>query len=631
MGDNSSGLAASLPTDERREAGSANLKLAKYPDPTDISGDDAAKEASAVIDRLNKALAAKDYAAVSRLFHADESYWRDHLALSWEFRTLHGPARIAELLNKECRLIEVKVDDSTANRKPQEIPIDALGTVKGFGFYTTFTTTLGEGRGFVRLAKVGGEWKIYTFFTTLRKLKDVDEPRAAKMPVGHGHGPNKPEKNWQELREQEKNYEAGKEPAVLIVGAGQGGLALAARLKMQNVDTLVIDRQKRVGDNWRNRYRRLVLHDPVWLDHLPYVNFPDHWPIYTPKDKLADFFEAYVGLLELNVWLQTELVSSSWDEAKGQWTVTVERQGDGGKKEARTFHPRHLVQATGHSGKKNFPTVKGMDDFKGRLCHSSDFAGATPNSKGKKAIVVGSCNSGHDIAQDFYDNGYDVTMVQRSTTCIVSTKNISDIFLYPLYSEIGPPVEDADLMLMGIPFPLHKAINVEANKLSIEADREILEGLMKAGFKVDKGPDGAGLFYKYFQRGGGYYIDVGTSQVIADGGIKIKNGSEPSEITADGIKFADGDFLAADEVVFATGYQNMRTQARLMFGDGVADKVGDVWGLTEEGEFRTMWQRSGHPGFWFMGGNLLLCRYNSALLALQIKALEEGIATYDKV
>lgn len=416
-----------------------------------------------------------------------------------------------------------------------------------------------------------------------------------------------------------------------MAGAGQSGLALAARLKMQNVDALIVDKQKRVGDNWRNRYRRLVLHDPVWLDHLPYVNFPDHWPIYTPKDKLADFFEAYVSMLELNVWLRTEMVSSEWDETKQQWTVTVERQVGTDKTETRTFHPRHLVQATGHSGKKNFPKVKGMDDFNGRLCHSSDFRGATPGSKGKRAIVIGSCNSGHDIAQDFYDNGYDVTMVQRSTTCIVSTKNISDIFLYPLYSEIGPPVEDADVMLMGMPTPLHKAINVEANRISIEADKEILQGLLKAGFKVDKGPDGAGLFYKYFQRGGGYYIDVGTSRVIAEGGIRIKNGSEPSEVTATGVRFADGDFLEADEVVFATGYQNMRTQARAMFGDGVADKVGDVWGLTEEGEFRTMWQRSGHPGFWFMGGNLLLSRYNSLLLALQIKALETGVATYDKV
>ncbi|KAH7040920.1 flavin-binding monooxygenase-like protein [Microdochium trichocladiopsis] len=628
MGSNSGDLVDILPADERREPGSANLKVAKYPAPADIAGDDPAKEAESIIASLNQALAARDYNAVSQLFH-DDSYWRDHLALTWEFRTLDNPSKIADLLSKECRLVQVELDTSAAHKAPQVASIDALGTVKGVVFFTTFTTTLGSGQGFVRLAKVGGKWKFYTFFTTLKKLKDVDEPRAAKRPVGHGHGPDKPEKNWKELRDQEQSYE-GSEPAVLIIGAGQGGLSLAARLKMQNVDALIVDRQKRVGDNWRNRYRRLVLHDPVWLDHLPYVNFPDHWPIYTPKDKLGDFFEAYVNLLELNVWLETELVSSEWDDAKQQWTVTVERTlGD--QKTRRTFHPRHVVQATGHSGKKNFPTIKGMETFEGPLCHSSDFRGAAPNSQGKRAIVVGSCNSGHDIAQDFYDNGYDVMMVQRSSTLVVSTKNISDIFLYPLYSEVGPPVEDADMMFIGTPWPLHKALNVEATRISFEADRPMLEGLTKAGFKLDKGPDGAGLFYKYFQRGGGYYIDVGTSQVIADGGIRMKSGTEPSEITARGIRFADGEDLEADEIVFATGYQNMRTQARAMFGDRLGDKVGDVWGLSEEGEFRTMWQRSGHPGFWFMGGNLVLCRYHSQLLALQIKALEEGIATYDKV
>lgn len=92
-----------------------------------------------------------------------------------------------------------------------------------------------------------------------------------------------------------------------------------------------------------------------------------------------------------------------------------------------------------------------------------------------------------------------------------------------------------------------------------------------------------------------------------------------------GIRFADGSELEADEVIFATGYQNMRTQTRIIFGDEIADRVNSVWGLDEEGEPRTIWRRSGHPGFWFMGGNLALCRYYSQLLALQILAVERGL------
>lgn len=415
----------------------------------------------------------------------------------------------------------------------------------------------------------------------------------------------------------------------MIIGAGQGGLTAAARLKMLNVDTLVIDQEDRIGDSWRRRYHQLVLHDPVWYDHMPYLPFPPNWPIFTPKDKLAEFFESYVKLLELNVWVRTELKSSSWDEKAKQWTVTLQHTKADGSTETRTFHPRHVIQATGHSGKKNLPTFKGIESFQGdQICHSSEFPGAKEGQKGKKAIVVGSCNSGHDIAQDYYEKGYDVTMVQRSSTCVVSSNSITEIALKGLYDEAAPPTEDADTYLMSLPLEMFKLQQTKVTKAVNQNDAKTLEGLAKAGFQVDRGPMEAGLLLKYFQRGGGYYIDVGGSQLIVDGKVKVKQGQEISEILANGIRFADGSELEADEIVFATGYQNMRTQARIIFGDEVADRVGDVWGLNAEGEFRTIWQRSGHPGFWFMGGNLSLCRYYSRLLALQIKALEEGITTY---
>ena len=398
------------------------------------------------------------------------------------------------------------------------------------------------------------------------------------------------------------------------------------------VNTLVIDQNASVGDNWRKRYHQLVLHDPVWYDHLPYLNFPPQWPIFTPKDKLAQFFESYATLLELNVWTNTELVDTKWNAEEQRWTVVVNRTKADGISETRTFHPRHVVQATGHSGKKNMPSMTGVESFAGdRLCHSSEFPGAQSNSKGKKAIVVGSCNSAHDIAQDYLEKGYDITMVQRSTTHVVSSKAIVDVGLKGLFSEHGPQVDEADILLHGLPTPVLKALQVKVCALQAEHDKEMLSGLAKAGFKVDSGPDGAGLFIKYFQRGGGYYINVGASELIASGQIKVKQGQEIEAVLPHGLRFADGSELEADEIIFATGYQNMRTQTRTMFGDEVADKVGDVWGFNEEGEMRTIWQRSGHPGFWFHGGNLAMCRYYSRLLALQIKGLEEGLYEVDEV
>ena len=395
---------------------------------------------------------------------------------------------------------------------------------------------------------------------------------------------------------------------------------------MLGVPTLVIDQNERVGDNWRKRYHQLVLHDPVWYDHLPYMPFPPSWPIFTPKDKLADFFEAYARLLELDVWTRTELVHAQYDAGKKRWKVIINRKRADGTGEVRTFYPRHVIQATGHSGKKNQPELKGAETFQGhRLCHSSEFPGAREDGEGRKAIVIGSCNSAHDIAQDFLEKGYDVTMVQRSTTHVVSSKAITEIALKGVYSEDGPPVDDADMLIHGMPTSVLKAVQIKVNELQTAHDKDMLEGLARAGFKVDRGPDEAGLFFKYFQRGGGYYIDVGASQLIADGKIKVKQGQEVESVLPHGLRFADGTELEADEIVLATGYQNMRTQTRAMFGDEVADRVGDVWGFNEEGEMRIIWQRSGHPGFWFHGGNLALCRYYSRFLALQIKALEEGL------
>ncbi|PNP40162.1 hypothetical protein THARTR1_11252 [Trichoderma harzianum] len=397
---------------------------------------------------------------------------------------------------------------------------------------------------------------------------------------------------------------------------------------MMGVEALVIDESARVGDSWRKRYHQLVLHDPVWYDHMPYLPFPPHWPIFTPKDKLAEFFEAYVTLLELNVWNSTSIGGASWDATKGSWDVKLLRRLEDGSVETHNLHPHHIIQATGHSGFKYVPQFKGLDTFKGdRICHSSEFPGAREDCKGKKAVVVGSCNSAHDIAQDFVEKGYDVTMVQRSSTFVTKSESITGIVL-AAYSENGPPVEDVDLLIHSASLALLKTYQISAARRQAENDRDILEGLMRVGFKVDTGPDGAGLFYKYFQWGGGYYIDVGASQLIIDGKIKMKSGQEVSEVLPHGLRFADGSELEADEIILATGYGNMRDKTRVMLGDAVADKVKDIWGIGSGGELRGIWQQTGHPGFWVHGGNLALCRYYSRLLALQIKGIEAGLYGY---
>lgn len=414
----------------------------------------------------------------------------------------------------------------------------------------------------------------------------------------------------------------------LSIGAGQGGLSIAAHLKMLGSEALVIDTENEVGDNWRQRYHQLVLHDPVWFNHMPYMKFPDHWPVFTPKDKMAEYLELYAKAMELNVWTRAKMSSPYWSESRQCWNVTICHYRKDGSHEVRDLHPRFIVQATGHSGKMNLPAITGMANFQGdRLCHSSEFPGADVEAgkKGKRAIVIGSCNSAHDIAQDFFNKGYEVTMIQRSSTCVISSDAIVKIGLSGLYAEDGPPVEDSDLWLWGLPSELLKAQQVKVTALQNEYDAKTLNGLERAGFKVDRGPNDAGLLMKYFQRGGGYYINIGASQLIVDGKIKVRQGVEIDEILSNGLRLRDNSILPADEIVFATGYLNMRTQTQAIFGDEVADRVQDIWGYDEEGEMRTIWRRSGHPGLWFMGGNLALSRYYSRILGLQIRAAELGL------
>ena len=218
-------------------------------------------------------------------------------------------------------------------------------------------------------------------------------------------------------------------------------------------------------------------------------------------------------------------------------------------------------------------------------------------------------------------------MVQRSSTYVMSSENGIAVLFAGVYEEGGPPVEDADMMFSSLPFPLVGELHKQATRVLADLDRELLAGLEKAGFKVDFGDDGSGLFMKYLTRGGGYYIDVGASQLVADGKIKIKQGVEIDRFTRDGVVFSDGTSSDADVVVLATGYQNMRESARQLLGDAVADRCSPVWGLDDEGELRTIWRRSGHDRLWFMGGNLQQARTYSKFLALQIKADEENLLT----
>jgi len=337
--------------------------------------------------------------------------------------------------------------------------------------------------------------------------------------------------------------------------------------------------------------------------------------------------------MELNYWSSTSCKSASYDEASGEWTVVVDRDG-----EEVVLRPQQLVLATGMSGKANLPQFPGMDRFKGDQHHSSRHPGPEAYS-GKKAVVVGSNNSAHDICAALWENDVDVTMVQRSSTHIVRSETLMDIGLSALYSEQavrdGMTTQKADMIFASIPYRIMHEFQIPLYEQMREVDADFYAGLEKAGFKLDWGADGSGLFMKYLRRGSGYYIDVGASQLIIDGEIKLVGG-QVSEITEDGLRLEDGTELPADLIVYATGYNSMNGWAADLIGQDVADKVGKCWGLGSntpkdpgpwEGEQRNMWKPNQQQALWFHGGNLHQSRHYSLYVALQLKARMEGIPT----
>jgi putative flavoprotein involved in K+ transport len=416
------------------------------------------------------------------------------------------------------------------------------------------------------------------------------------------------------------------QPYCLIVGGGQNGLMLAARLKRLGVSALVIDALPRPGDGWRMRYPSLYLHDPVFLDHFPYLPFPDHWPLYTSKDKIADWLEIYAKAMEIDFWGSTRCTAARYDAQAREWVVTVARAG-----EIQTLRPKQLVLATGLSGAKHIPAIRGAERFAGLQYHSADHV--RRNVAGKRCIVIGSNNSAHDICVDLWEHDAQVTMVQRSPTIVVRADTMAKFAKTLYYARPDADVDLGDLMGATMPFRPRLAVEKGFTDHLRQIDADFYERLERSGFQLWHGEDETGFFMAYYRRAAGYYIDVGGSDLIASGEIKVRRG-QVAEILANGIRMADGTFLPAEVIVYATGYRPMNEWTRELISPEVERSVGPCWGLgsgTEgdpgpwEGELRNMWKPTAQEGLWFQGGNLAQARFHSLHLALQLKVRMEGV------
>ncbi|MCX7380640.1 MAG: NAD(P)-binding domain-containing protein [Alphaproteobacteria bacterium] len=566
------------------------------------------------LGRFNAACASGDGDGFAALFRTD-GHWRDLVALTWRIVTTSGRDAVADALPAAIARAGARNFAVDPDRYPPRF-IERAGEAVVEAILR-FDTNIGPCAGILRLMP-GDDALAWTLMTALHNIAGHDEEamRLAREEPAFERDFGGP--NWLDKRQQASRY-ADREPTVLIVGGGHAGLTSAASLGALGVDALIVDRMARVGDNWRRRYHGLKLHNQVYSNHLPYLPFPKTWPHYIPKDKIANWLEFYAEAMEINFWTSTSFEGADYDASAGRWTARL-RMGDGSE---RVVRPRHIIMATSVSGTPNLPDIPTLDRFAGTVVHSSRFT-EPAQWRGRNAFVFGTGTSAHDIAQELHGNGARVTMVQRSPTLVVNVEPSAQLYDGIYYGD-GPTLADRDLINLSFPLPVmkqaHKLLTARARAL----DAPLLEGLERIGFRLEFGEDGTGWPLKYRTRGGGYYFNVGCSELLVRGDIDLIQYHDIASFTTTGVAMTDGRALPGDLAVLATGYKGPDHLNATLFGPEVAAKVGQVWGFDDAQELSNMWMPTGQPGLWFTGGSFSQCRMYSRFLAMQIKATELGL------
>ncbi|KRR17643.1 flavin-containing monooxygenase [Bradyrhizobium retamae] len=577
---------------------------------------DPVSAATGWLDRFNSALTSGNVEAVGELF-VEHSHWRDVLAFQWDYRTIKGREAISRRLVKETPTVQ---PGELRLAKGHTAPINAMRVGRAsVEAIVEFETAVGSAKGVVRLVSAPSDpsdGRALAFMTALQTIHG-HEPRLGDNRIERVPE-DQPGESWLDKLARERCFE-GKDPEVLVVGAGHSGLFIATRLQDLGVETLVIDKLPRIGDNWRNRYRSLVLHNELCANGFPHLPYPENWPVYLPKDKYAGWLEAFAEFMELRVWTATTFLGGAFDEASGRWDARI-RGADGRE---RTLHPRHVVLATGgFAPRKLYPKLEGIEYFRGLAVHAADFK-SSPDLPGKKAIVIGTGTSGHDLSRELVDLGCKVTMVQRGSTQVISLTQAN--LAYALYHE-KRSTEESDLIGLTNDFESVVKSCQEYTKLTNELDKELIRGLHAVGFRTDDGPSGGGYLLSVYERRGGYYIDVGASQYLIDGRIQLVRAEAIAKYGPDGAELKDGGRIEADIIVFATGYHGSEVEIEKYFGAEVARKVGQIWGYGEDGEIRNAWRPTSQRGLWLQLGAISASRNHSKYLALGIKAELLGLA-----
>ena len=544
---------------------------------------------AAWLDEFSKATSAGDENAMRELF-APDCYWRDVVAFSGGIRTIHGRDEvIADLMPLSAAAGPTGFSISPELTAPSLQPRGVGEVIEAF---FDFETELFRCKGVVRLDPA--DLRAVAFMSSAQELKGYEEPVEGRRPDLFEGAP------W--------SFDS-EDPDVLIVGAGQAGLCLAARLRMMGVPTLVVEKNERVGDNWRKRYRSLKLHNIIQVNKFPFMSFPSSWPTYLPKDLYGDWLEVFAKSMDIEVWTETIFAGGEYDD--GRWTVRV----SGAAKGERVLHPRHVVMASGgFASVPNIPELPGLDQFEGTWVHTTKVGGGEEFAN-QKVTIMGAGTSAHDLSVELIKNGCEVTMIQRSPIDVISLE-AANLYL-GLFVE--RPAEEVDLISAANSADVTRGAFQQLTQVAAEMDRELRSDLERVGFRTSLGVEDAGYFWDFLQKGGSYYIDVGACKNIIDGTVRVIQADDVERFGPKGTYLLSSELVEADSIILATGFAPQEREVEALFGDEVARRVGRIWGYGDDGELRNTWVPTRQEGLWFMGGGIPHARDYSRYVAIQLK------------
>ncbi len=573
-----------------------------------------ASEAEAWLADLERILRAGDRRDFDELF-LEESYWRDIVSMTWDTCQFWGRDAIRDAIFTHAAragFTNAHLDDERSAPTVAEFLGDPVVEL-----FFKFDTAVGTGKGFARLIRDASSrfgLRALMIATGLVALNCAPEPVGRHPRLGFD--PAYAGQTWGEWVAAKSDF-SQRDPDVLIIGGSHAGLSVGARFERKGVSYLIVEKNRNPGDMWRGRYESLALHTPTWMNDLPYLPLPTDWATFLPKDRWADWLDCYATLMNLNFWGSTEALGASFDEVAREWQVEL-RLADGS---VRVMRPKHVVLAVGGvGGKPRIPDLPGLDEFGGEVEHSCRFRSAA-GYRGKQVMVIGASTTAHDICLDLYHKGAMPTMAQRGPTCVV---NIDEVLKFSAdYGRVA--VDEADQLRnsMNLPLMVRRA---QAYTLTTEASHaELHNGLRQAGQKLTTGRDNTGWSMKLFRDAAGYYLNIGASEAIAEGKIKVLDFDRMERFVPGGARLTDGSIVPLDVVVLATGYHDLSKDVEALFGPDVAHKIGRCVGVAEDGEYRTMSRPTAQPHLWLINGGIVDARKSSDVLALQIIAQMKGL------